>query len=328
MKKYVSIALVVILGMGLYYIVVSNRNKPIINDKNFVLENTEKVTQISLEDRFRSKVVLTKKDNIWYVNDTFKAFAPQMNLFLNSTLNKIRVKGPVSKTAHETTIRKMVGKAIHVVLYEGDNVVRDYYVGESTPDNNGSYLHINGSKTPYIAHILGYNSILYPKFSVLASDWIDRTVFDYTPDQIASISVDYTQEPDESFTLYRNDSTYTISPSSFPINQVAAKSYFTLFSFKNFEGYAEYLTQEVKDSVKASIPFVTLRVAHIDGSIKSLRLFRKKSADGNTVYDKNGDPLVEDTERYFATFTGFSQLVTVQEYVFGKQLVKRSYWRE
>ncbi len=328
MKRYVSLIILVIFGSGIYYIFISDRNKPKINDKNFVLENTDNVTRISLEDRSRSKVVLTKKDNIWYVNDSFKVFEPQMELFLNTTISKIRVKGPVPKTAHETTIRKMVGKAIHVRIYEGEKMVRDYYVGEATPENNASYLHINGSKTPYLAHILGYNSILYPKFSVSASDWIDRTVFDYKPDQIVSISVNYTHEPHESFTLSRIDSTYNISPGTFTVNQVAAKSYFTLFSFKNFEGYAEYLTQEVKDSLKSSLPFVTIGVTLTDGTIKSLRLFQKKSGDGNTVYDKNGNPLVEDTERYFATFSGFPHLVTVQDYVFGKQLVKRSYWLE
>lgn len=328
MKKYFGILLLVAITAGVYYLFFSDKRAPIVNEKNFALENTDNLTRISLEDRNRDKVVLTKKDGIWYVNDTYKAFEPQMELFLNTTISKIRVKGPVPKTAQKTTIRKMVGKAIHVRLYEGEDMVRDYYVGQATPEQDASYLHINGSDVPYLAHIMGYKSLLYPKFSVLANDWIDQTVFDYEPEEIESISMMYMNKPTESFTLTRVDSTYTLSPSVGPINQAAAKSYFAMFSFKNFEGYADYLKQETKDSLKACTPYIKIAVKLRNGKTQELNLHQKKSGNGNTIYDKTGNPLVEDTERYFATFTDFPFLVTVQEYVFGKILVKRSYWKQ
>lgn len=328
MKKFIWVLFLLAVAAGVYYLFFSNKRAPIVNEKNFVLENTDNLTRISLEDRNRDKVVLTKKDGVWYVNDKFKAFEPQMDLFLNTTISQIRVKGPVPKTAQKTTIRKMVGKAIHVRLYEGEELVRDYYVGQDTPDQDASYLHINGSEVPYLAHIMGYNSILYPKFSVLANDWIDHTVFDYEAEEIESIELTYLNEPNESFTLTRKDSTYSLSPSIGAINQAAAKSYFAMFSFKNFEGYADYLSQNVKDSLKQSIPFLQIAVNLTNGKRQVLNLHLKKSGEGNTIYDKTGNPLVEDTERYFATFTDFPFLVTVQEYVFGKILVKRSYWKQ
>jgi len=325
MKRYILIIILVALAVGGYFF-YSAKDQPLVDDKNFVIEDVSNITRISLEDRNRDKVVLSKKGDTWYVNDRFKAFEPQMNLFLNKTISKVRVKGPVAKTAHNSTIRKMVGKAVHVRIYEGEDMVRDYYVGEGTPEQDGSYLHINNSKIPYIAHIMGYSSILYPKYSTNANDWIDHTVFDYSPEEMESVEVKYLEEPSESFKLTRKDSTYFLSPDNGKLNQVAAKSYFALFKFKNFEGYADYLTKEVKDSLKASTPFMTITVKLNDGKTNTLKLHKKKSGEGNTIYDKSGNPLVEDTERYFASFTDFPYLVTIQDYVFGKLLVKRSYW--
>lgn len=328
MRKYIGLVLLIAVALGAYYFFFGVKKTPKINEKNFAIENTDNITRISLEDRNRDKVVLTKKEGIWYVNDKYKAFVPNVELFLNETISKIRVKGPVPKTAQETTIRKMVGKAVHVRIYEGEEMVRDYYVGQATPEQDASYLHINGSKVPYLAHIMGYNSILYPKFSVVENDWIDRTVFDCSVEEIASISMSYLNNEEESFTLTRKDSTYTIYPADGPINQIAAKSYFAMFSDKSFEGYANYLPERVKDSLKQTTPYIKLTLNKTNGESIVLNLHQKKSGNGNTIYDKFGKPLVEDTERYFATFTNFPFLVTVQDYVFGKLLVKRSYWKQ
>jgi len=327
MKKYIGILALLVVGMVGYYF-AEKKSSSTVDDKNFSLKNTDNITRISLEDRSRKRVVLTKKEDTWFVNNKIKAFAPKVNLFLSTAISKIRVKGPVPKTAHETTIRKMVGKAIHVRIYEGENLVRDYYVGEATPEQDASYLHINGGKVPYLAHILGYNSILYPKFSTDKNDWLDKTVFDYNVDEIESVEIDYLNEPDESFILTRKDSMYELTPGINSLNQIAAKSYFALFSFRNFEGYADYLEQNVKDSLKGSAPHIKVTVNLSNGKQQTLHLYQKKSGDGNTIYDKTGNPIVEDTERYFASFTGFPYLVTVQEYIFGKILVKRSYWNE
>ena len=57
-------------------------------------------------------------------------------------------------------------------------------------------------------------------------------------------------------------------------------------------------------------------------------MYRKGSFQmDNSLYDKRGQLILEDTERYFATLTNFPYLVTVQEYTIGKLLVKRSYFR-
>jgi hypothetical protein len=206
--------------------------------------------------------------------------------------------------------------------------VRDYYVGGGNPDMSATYLHINGSNTPYLANILGSPSLLEARFSTNPQDWYDREVFDYDASELATISVNNAQEPEESFTLSRVDSTYTISPALSNLSQSAARSYFALFSYKNYEGFADYLTAEVKDSIINSAPFMTITTRTASGEEKSMRLYEKTSSSNNTLYDRNGNIIVEDTERYFAKISTYPYLVTVQHYVMGKLMAKRQYFAE
>ena len=71
---------------------------------------------------------------------------------------------------------------------------------------------------------------------------------------------------------------------------------------------------------------MTVTVKTYEGESKTLNIFRKGSNQNKTIYDNNGDLLVKDTDRYFATFTGFDRLVTIQDYVFGKIITKRSFF--
>ena len=129
------------------------------------------------------------------------------------------------------------------------------------------------------------------------------------------------------FNTQRIDSIYQIQPAIGHLSQSAARSYFSLFTFKNFEGFANYLTPKSKDSIAKAMPFMTISAVLTNGKTKELRLHRKGGiTDGQTLFDKDGNTIIQDTERYFATFTGFKQIVTVQEYVFGKLITRRSYF--
>lgn len=326
MKKYTWIVLLIVAAAGIVALVLYDNGEANLRDEtNFAIENPEDVTKVLMKDRDGNAIILEKKDDTWYVNSE-KAFQPKIDLLLNKALNKIRIKGPVPNSMRNSVISAMGSRSIHIEVFEGNKKIRNYYLGTPTPDESGSYLHIEGAKTPYIAHILGFNGILDPKFSTNIDDWIDRSVFDYTPAEIESITVQNNELPQESFKLSQKDSNYTLTPPLPNLTTSAARSYFALFKFKNYEGFAEYLSPADKDSIRNSRPFMTITVKTYSGQSKTLNIFRKGSNDSKTIYDKNGDLLVKDTDRYFATFTDFDRLVTIQDYVFGKIITKRSFF--
>ncbi|MCH1472413.1 MAG: DUF4340 domain-containing protein [Bacteroidia bacterium] len=327
-KSIIIIALVSVALLCLWTIFDKDKQTSYRDISRFAVENPEEISLIKMKDRQGNEVILSKKDEDWYVNNKIKTFKPKIESLLNETIKNIRIKGPVAKTAQQNVIRKMVGRSIHVQIFQKDECIRDYYVGSSNPDRSSTYIHINGSNTPYEAHIFGFANLLEPKFSTLEKDWFDQTIFDFSSEQIESIKVIHHQDSSESFQIARIDSSYNLIPQINNFSQSAARSYFSLFSFKNFEGFANYLNQEQKDSIKNAQPFISIKVTPTSGKPIELKLHRKGSFEmGNSLYDKRGQLIVEDTERYFATFTDFPFLVTVQEYTMGKLLVKKSYFR-
>ncbi len=322
--------LIAILFLGIVFGIykLASKNKYSNNSRaieNFAVEDTKSVDRIILKDREGKTIDLSKDDGIWMVNSEYPAFKPHINILLNKTINKIKIKGPVSEAAKDNVIRYMVGEAIHVTIFKNNKQVINYYVGGANADQSGTYLHLEGSTTPYVAYIPGFSGVLLPRFSTDIKEWYSKTIFDYEQEDIKTITVTNNEEPTESFELTKLDSQYRLTPSIPTLSQVAAKSYFSLFKFKNFESYADYLTIETKDSIASQSPFLKIAVELKNGKTKELSIYRKGNINANkTLHDKHGDVIVQDVERYFATFSGFSQLVTIQEYTFGKLLVKRS----
>ncbi len=328
MKRVIGIVLFLAIAIGAYFVLTKNKYKNSATSvANFAVENVEDVDRITLKDREGNLVDLTKKGNDWFVNNNQKAFAPVMDIFLNETLAKIKIKGPVPKTARNNVIQLMVGNAVHVKVYANDEVIKDYYVGAANTDQTGTYIHIEGASTPYVSFIPGEPGILLPKFPTDAQEWYSKSIFDYKPLEMQSIDVENLENPNESFKLVRKDSAFSMLNADAGVNPNAVKSYFSLFSFKNFEGYAPYLAQSTKDSIKAQPPFMKITVTDNNNTKTTLNVYRKGSFSGDqTLIDKNGNVIVEDVERYFATFTGFDRLVTIQDYTFKKILIPRSFF--
>jgi hypothetical protein len=276
MKKYIWIVLILLAAVSIVALILYDNGESNLRDEtNFAIENPEVVTKIMMKDRAGNEVILEKKQDTWYVNEDHKAFLPSVDLLLNKALNKIRIKGPVPNSMRNNVISAMGSRSIHIQIFDEDKKIRDYYLGTPTPDETGSYLHIEGAKTPYIAHILGFKGILDPKFSTDENDWLDRSVFDYTAEEIESVSIQNYELPNESFTLSKKDSNYILTPPLPALTISAARSYFALFTFKNYEGFAEYLPQAAKDSIQTSQPFMTVTVKTYEGESKTLNIFAK-----------------------------------------------------
>jgi len=324
-KRIGLVLLILTLAVGaIWYLTQTDQQTILTIDTDIAVDKPATVDKIILSDREDHKVILTKESDIWMVNGTYPAFKPVVDLFLNETINKVKIKGPVAKAAQDNVIRYMIVKAIHTEIYQNGKLTKNYYVGGSNTDETGTYVHLDGGTTPYVAYIPGFKGIITPKYSTDVRDWYSKTIFDYEPEEIKSISVTNFEQPSESFSLINSDGSYSIKPAG-PLSQQAAKSYFALFKFKNFEGFAPYLEQTTKDSIKKQQPLMEIAVTDLKNEVKKLQIYRKGNFDGNqTLHDKNGDVIVADVERYFATYSGMDSLVTIQDYVFGKIITSRS----
>ena len=325
MKRVVGIVAFLLVVAGIVYLLKRDTyNRSNYEIPTFALEDVDGVDRIVLQNMHGERTELTNESGTWMVNGEYPAFQPQMEMFLNNTLQRIRIKGPVAKQARKNVIQMMIGRSIHVSVFSGEEELRSYYVGMANAEQNASYLHIKGQDIPYIASIPGSTDLLLPKFPSNPQAWYDKTVFDFNPEEIQKIEVIHNQEPVNSFTLERNEDQYTITPPVNRFSQEAAKSYFALFKFKNFEGYANYLTETSVDSVLNSTPLFTIRVTPVAGEMVQLTVYPK--GGNKSLFDRSGNPIVEDTDRYFARFNDFHRIVTIQDYVFHQLLIPGSFF--
>lgn len=325
MKRLIigSIALVVLIVV--YFLLEAREGTGVaIEEVEFAVENIEKIDKIQMSDRSGKEVSLAKDAaGRWMVDEEYPAFNKRVQLFLEETIQDIEVKGPVAKTARDNVIRSMISNSIKVDIYNGNDLMRSYYVGDHTPDMKGTYMHMEGSESPYISYIPGHEGYIQPLFNLEPKLWYDPSIFDYSPDSIRSVEVIYMDDLERSFKLSREGEDFSIEPALASLSQQAAKSYFALFGFKNYEGFAEYLSTDMKDSIKQSFPLIKVLVEDVEGERKELNIFPKGKEGDLSLTDENGNVLAYDPERYYATFTGFDHLVTIQEYTFGKILAKR-----
>lgn len=318
------LALALVLGI---YLLLNRKKEGAVTTElaEFSVDDTEKISKVRIHDRSGEGVELKKdEDGIWWVNAKYPAFKPYMDLFLNKTLKRIKVKGPVAKTAKDNVIRSMASQAIKVEIFEGDKAILSYYLGDHTPDMKGTYMHLEGAETPFITYIPGFDGYISPKFSLNEEDWFSHSIFDYTPESIRQISLINHRDSSSSFVLKKHGGAYVLEPNNGGrLGQQQAKSYFALFKFKNFEGYPDYLSSEQEDSILNSKPMITLKVLDAMDNERVLKVY-PKGGESNTLVDQKGNVLTYDPERYFASFTGFDRLVTIQEYTFGKLFAKHS----
>jgi hypothetical protein len=326
MKKiFIGLAILLVVGIFYWYVNKESYTTTEKDEVSFAVTDVENIDRIVMRNRDGVGVDLQKKGDDWFVGDQ-KAFDKQVESLLNNTISRIAVRGPVASNFRKYVIGQMASQAIKVTIYSKGKKIKTYYVGEPDQHNRSTYMFLEGSDTPYETYIAGFEGFLTPRFHVIEDDWIDRILFDYTPEYLSQISINYYEDPESSFVLTRDGEEYFIDGKQIQSN--IGKSYFSLYKYKGFEGYPTYLRDETIDSIAMSNPLLKIEVKDIDGNVNTLTMWYKGRDTDRTLYDKKGNVLAPDVERYFAISDKIDKMIVVQDYVFGKLLVAKQHFFE
>jgi len=332
MKKRNFVILIVLLGgLTTWFILKNTKSGTSDKDKTaFAVENVEEIDKIFLTNKQDGNLLLEKKNGIWLVNGKFEANKPTVTFLLNETIKKIRVRGPVPAPARDNVIANMATLATKVEIYMNGELEKVYYVGAPTSDLSGTYMYLQDSKDPYITHIPGFDGFLSSRYPVAENDWISKLVFDYKPEEIKSVDVDYPANITESFTVSRKNEKgdFEISASeSAPagnVNYGAVKSYFAMFGNKTCEGFAMFEASKF-DSLIRSKPICTITLTDNKGTIHKLKVyFRASNERDHALYDNDGKPLTYDPSRYNAILDNQKRVLILQDIVFNSIMIKYS----
>lgn len=325
MKKNLITLIILVLLSTLAYYVYTERGSGTIKPElhNFAVEDTAAITKVFLADKFGQSVTVERKSQSeWVVNEKYKARKDVVDVLLK-TIKRVEMKSPVANTAHDNIVRLMAGKSIKVEIYQDNEKVKTYYVGDATKDNMGTYMLIEGSSKPFICHIPGFYGYLTARYIAREIEWRDTEIFAHRLSQIAEVKVDYHTEPEKSYKITQSEDRKVRLFKTFPketavsnMDTTAVKRYLLGYRKIRFEGIQPYKEARV-DSIVNSPPYFTITLTDKKGETRSVTSFRLPANPG--AVDAENELIDWDPDRMHAMVNGNEdEIMLIQYYSFDR----------
>lgn len=326
LRTAILILLFLLLGLTAYWASTRNNNDTTnfeVSETNFNVEDFSVVHEVRLEDRNERKIVLKRDGKNWRVNGDHLARKSAVSEMLR-TFTKIKVRYVVNSAAKQNVIDGIEKAGVTVTLLDKNGKrVRKYDVGDSTLDGEGSYMIMDGSKTPYATEVKGVFGIIRPRLYMRVPDWRDWTVFSHKNKDVKSISVNYPTQRKNSFVLEEDGNlNFKLKPFyplthkiNKPLNQSIALSYVNLF--QNLGGEGITMNDRYRDSLNTTVPFAQIEVNDKKVGTHKVKFFPIIPESFN---NKEGLLITPPVERYMVIMNDTSDLYTVQQRVVGQVL--------
>jgi len=178
-KNLIIIGLIAILGIVTIILISRNSNSSIKRElRDFAIEDTASIDRVFMVRKDNQQVTLTRVNDHWMVNGKYVVRTDAIDLLLK-TLNRIRVKSPVSTSMADNAIRMLATRNTKVEVYHKKKLLRTIYVGGPTQDQMGTFMMLEGSSTPFVVHIPGFVGYLSTRFFIEEKDWRSTEIFKY-----------------------------------------------------------------------------------------------------------------------------------------------------
>lgn len=339
-KNRVPVIIVAVLGALSFWLIINSKKGTIKETlRDFAVEDTAAITKIFLADKSNKSITLERQPSgTWLVNGKFIARRDAIQTLLY-TIKKVDVKELVGKKAQDAIVMRLSGSSVKCEIYQGDKLVKAYYVGTETQDQTGTYMILIDPETmkpsakPFITYIPGFEGYLTTRYFTTEKGWRDISVFKYHPDFIKSIRLEIPFDPALGYEVTvkgNNDYEVKSFKDQKPVanmDTLAVKQYLAYFQNLNFEAFEEQLTEQQMDSVRRSQPVNILTATDKDGKTSTVKFFaRRPGTHGGK--DVNGKEITFDQERMNALLNDSKDLVIVQYYVFGKVMPPVEYFQK
>ena len=310
---------------------------------DFTVRDTASVTRLFFADKSGNQVLLRRTDEGWKVNDKYDA-QPVMVDNMLYTLDKLRIKMPVSLASHDNVITRMAGTNTKVEVYQivprinlfnkiklfpHEKMTKVFFIGDVTQDNTGTYVLKEGADKAYIVHLHGFRGFISSRFSTNQEDWRDHKIFSHNINDIASLKLEFNNDPQNSFVInekgpYSYEMKRLSDGSNVDIDTIRVLNLLTSFGDVRFEAFLSDITQQRRDSIINSPYLERLSITTKGGKEDVITTYNMRidaSAFGFTENDWDDDP-----DHKYAYIKNNDELVMIQEFAFGKLLRPAEYY--
>ncbi|MES2619774.1 MAG: hypothetical protein V4615_02905 [Bacteroidota bacterium] len=335
MKKYIPYVVIIIALAGAAIWFIESQSKGTINERegDFAVKNSKEISKIILTDTEKNKVELNNPNGVWMVNGKYAA-REELSKQLLDVITRVSSLCPVPSAAHDNVIREMMAHHIKVQVFdEKDKLLKSYLVGGPSVDGQNTYmlLEIDGTPAarPHMTYVPNFKGYLTPRFSTNEENWRTRVLFNYSEDEIKSLSVEYPADEKKSLSIVRvSKDSFGLNPvnEKFRINssfqQKFIKQYLAFYSSIFIEAFDNNYSK--RDSVMKTVPYCVITITENDNSVNKVNLFYMPISErSKTNVDAEGKEIAYDIDHYHASIHNGQDFAIVQYYVFGKLL--RSY---
>lgn len=326
LKLYLVLFALIIIA-GIYYF---SNSKGSLNMRNasFAVESLDIITKIKISNGDKN-LILKKEFDHWKVNNKYRATNRSIENFMMS-INRIDVLAPVSKVEKEQVALILKSDGVLVEVFKKNRTLKKYYVSKPEMNNSKTYMMMYKSSEPFVVRIPSFKGLVADMFIIDENFWRDKTIFNYQPQNIKNIIVEYPENTSKSFRVINyNDGTFAIQNLSnktfvenFNVDKVAR--YFTYFQRIVFEDVVENLNQTMVDSVLQTKPFNIITVENIHGNTNKIATYRKPP---EKEHDEFGQKAQFDYDRAYAAFNNNNELIIIQYYIFDPLFKEIDYFR-
>ena len=322
-----------------------------LNSKNlstyFSIMDTGAITRIFMADMYENKVLLTKTNTGWMVDNCKPAYELKINELL-TTLTSIRVAQPVAKNAQNSTIKMLAIEATKVEIYAKkpllklfglrlfckERLIKTYFFGDATQNNLGSFAMLEGMSEPYIVYKPGFRGYITPQFSPKPIDWYSPRVFSTKLTRIQNASFIDFDNPENSFYVEKSGPrTFSLFDSEKKIvsdyDTTLLINMLSEFRERNYEQFLPNISPSLKDSIINLFFYKIISVTDVDNQTVTLKLYH---AVNKGELHEDGDLIAElyeemNRDRCFATINdNIDEIYTIQYYHFDRQIQPLSYF--
>lgn len=337
----VTLVLIVIAGVLLW----NNRYLTTLRGDayDFTVRDTASITRMFFADKSGNQVVLDRTDKGWIVNKEHGA-QPVMIDNMLQTLNKLRIKMPVSLASHDNVITRMAGTNTKVEIYQivprinlfdkvklfpHEKLTKVFYIGDVTQDNNGTYVLKEGSDKAYIVHLHGFRGFISSRFSANPEDWRDHKIFSYNIDDIKSVKLEFNKQPDKSYVInelgsYTYEMKNPYNGNNIDFDTIRVLNLLSSFKDVRFESFLTDIKESRRDSIINSPYLHRLTLTTKDGNVEVINTYTMKiNAEAFGFVEEDWD---DDPDHKYAYVENKKELVMIQDFAFGKLLQPAEYY--
>jgi hypothetical protein len=322
MRKYLNYIVIVLLLAGLTVFLLLRQKKSTLNKalSDFSIKDTAAVDKIFLADMQGVQVTLTKKGRKWMIDGKQDARMDAVQMIL-ATLHDLKVKYPVAKAAFNNIIKDMATSSVKVEIYASGIKTKTIYVGSPTKDHDGTYMMLEGSSTPFVIEIPGFQGYLSTRFFTSPDQWRSSELLSYNIAQIKELEVNLHTNPASSFSIHVEQDP---SQSRFRFTLFDAKKlsvpnfdtslvmqYMSAYKMVNYEFIAKQITKTKLDSA-LSRPYLSLLITDISSKKKKIDVLAIPLPPGST--NRGGESISFDDERAYVLVDNNRQEIFIGQY--------------